>query len=354
MNIRTILAFVLAFALGRMNVAIRIPAQWLCLCLMLLGTPAYAFDYLQTLPQQALVPADNPMTPAKIVLGKRLFFDVSLSQSRTYNCNRCHNLYNGGDDDRAYAIGPNDKLNRRSAPSLWNIGLQTVLYWDGRASSLEDQAKDHLVDPAIMAITAAELLQRLQASGYQPAFEAAFGNGAGLNLKHIAMALASFERALLSPNSPFDRYLQGNKDALTDTAIKGIDTFNNAGCLACHFGVNFAGPAPGPALGMGDGFYELFPNYRGSRYEDSHHLLEDRGRFEFSQQAAEKYLWRVPPLRNIALTAPYFHNGSAKTLREAVTIMGKTQFDKELTETQIDEITAFLSSLSGELPVILR
>jgi len=318
---------------------------------------SYGFDYFQPLPDKPMVPKDNPMTDAKISLGKRLFYDRSLSQDGSLSCNDCHNLLTGGDDDRAYSEGINNALTKRSAPGLWNIGLQTVLYWDGRSKTLEEQALDHLTDSGIMGVAdLKELNKRLgQDAAYRKAFKKAFGGKQAISSDHIAGALASFQRALMAPNSAFDRYMKGDKNAMSKTALKGMQVFNDAGCLACHFGTNFAGPAPGPAMQMGDGFYELFPNNLGSEYDQSLELTKDLGRYEFSKNPAEKHMWRVPSLRNIALTAPYFHNGSAKTLREAVKIMGRTQFkDRELNEEQIDELTAFLRSLTGEVPVVLK
>jgi cytochrome c peroxidase len=129
-----------------------------------------------------------------------------------------------------------------------------------------------------------------------------------------------------------------------------MQAFNDVGCLACHFGTNFAGPAPGPALGLGDGFYELFPNHLGTKYEMRYRLADDRGRFEYTGEPNEKYMWRVPPLRNIAQTAPYFHNGSVNTLPEAVRVMAKTQLKKELSEETVRDIVAFLNSLTGSTP----
>lgn len=314
---------------------------------------AHAFDYFQALPDKPLQPANNPLTKEKAALGKRLFFDKALSKSNQFSCNHCHNVYNGGDDDSAFSYGYNQQKTKRSTPALWNIGLQTVLYWDGRSTSLESQSKDHLLDKRIMAITKQELLQRLSDRGYKSEFKKAFGSES-ITLSRVANAIASFERALMSPNSPFDRYIKGNKDALSDMAIKGMQAFNKAGCLACHFGVNFAGPAPGPAMGMGDGFYELFPTKRGTQYETQLDLLSDLGRYEFTKQDYEKHMWRVPPLRNIALSAPYFHNGSAATLEEAIKAMGKAQFGFDLTGEQIQQIAAFLRSLTGDMPEILR
>jgi len=319
----------------------------------LFSSSALAFDYFQTLPDKPLQPKNNPVTEQKAKLGKRLFFEVALSKSNDFSCNRCHNVYNGGDDDQAFSLGFNNQKTRRSTPALWNIGLQTVLYWDGRSTSLEEQTKDHLMDKSIMAISKQELLQRLKDKGYKTDFKNAFGSES-ITLSRVANAISSFERALMSPNSPFDLYLKGNKNALSELAQKGMQAFNQGGCIACHFGVNFAGPAPGPAMGMGDGFYELFPTKRGTRYEQSLDLLSDKGRYEFTKKEYEKYMWRVPPLRNIALSAPYFHNGSAATLEDAVKAMGKAQFGYDLTPEQVTQIVAFLRSLTGDMPKILR
>lgn len=333
------------------------------LCLIIysysaLYSPAiYAFEYFQPLPTQALIAADNPQTAEKIQLGKTLFYDKRLSSNRTYSCNTCHNLLTGGDDDRAHSIGIDGTATKRSAPGLWNIGLQTVLYWDGRVDTLEQQARDHLLDKQIMGNTDADaLIQRLaKNSNYQKRFAEVFGNKDALTFNNLTKALASFQRALLAPNSPFDRYLDGDEDAVSELAKRGQKIFHEVGCSACHFGVNYAGPAPGPALNkMGDGFYELFPTAAGSKYDSLLDLMSDTGRFGFTGIDREHYMWRVPSLRNIALTAPYFHNGSAKTLRLAVLAMGKAQYNTDLTEDQVDAIVAFLNSLTGELPKVLR
>ena len=325
------------------------------LCLFL-TTPALAFDYLQTLPEKPPVPANNPQTAAKIALGKRLFFDQQLLGSKSkLSCNSCHQLANGGDDNRALSIGQNGKNSLRSSPSLWNIGFQTVLYWDGRAANLEAQTLDHLRNPIVSSWSnIGALVQQLSKSEhYQKAFSEAFPADketfyaiSGIN---IARAISSFERTLLASNSAFDRYIAGDESAISASAKRGIQAFNDAGCLACHFGTNFAGPAPGPALKMGDGFYELFPNNLGSRYDQQYHLIDDLGRFAYSGDPEERYMWRVPPLRNIALTAPYFHNGAVDTLEEAIRVMGKTQFDKQLSDESVSDIAAFLRSLTGEL-----
>jgi cytochrome c peroxidase len=316
---------------------------------------AAAFDYLQPLPDKPLVPENNPLSADKIALGKKLFFDKRLSASNTLSCNDCHNLSEGGDNNQASAIGDSGQPTRRNPPTLLNIGLQTVLYWDGRSKNLEEQTVDHLQDPHIMGNTDdTALIERLSKdSDYVKSFMNTFKSAHGVQLKNIAKALASFQRSLMTPDSPFDQFIKGDKKAISKKAQRGIQVFNDTGCLACHFGVNFAGPAPGPAMGMGDGFYELFPNNLGSKYDKSHKLIDDLGRYHFSKDPGEKYMWRVPPLRNIALTAPYFHNGSAKTLEEAVTIMAKTQTDKVLTKDEIAAVVEFLKSLTGKMPVTI-
>jgi cytochrome c peroxidase len=326
-------------------------------CLLLANPfPAFAFDYLQSLPQQTPVPADNPQSPAKIALGKRLFFDTQLLGAESkISCNSCHNLAQGGDDNRSLSIGQAGKPSKRSAPSLWNIGFQTVLYWDGRVVSLESQTLDHLRDPVVASWRhIGALVDHLNRSPeYQQAFRIAFPEDKntlnGISGVNIARALSSFERSLLARNSAFDRYLAGDKSALSASAKRGIQAFNEAGCLACHFGANFAGPAPGPALKMGDGFYELFPNNRGYAVEAQYNLADDQGRFEATGDPGERFMWRVPPLRGIALTAPYFHNGSVDSLEEAIRIMGLVQFNKTLSEESVRDISAFLHSLTGEL-----
>ncbi|WP_455220689.1 cytochrome-c peroxidase [Kaarinaea lacus] len=315
---------------------------------------AAAFDYFQALPEQPLVPDDNPLTMDKVELGKKLFFDKRLSGNNQIACSNCHSFLDGAKP--AVMTGASGKPGKRNPPTLLNIGLQTVLYWDGRSTSLEKQALDHLFDPDVMGNkNNKSLTDRLSKDPYYvQAFMQAFDSAHAVKLENVAKALASFERALMTPNSPFDRYIKGDETAISTKARKGMQIFNDTGCLACHFGVNFAGPAPGPAMGMGDGFYELFPNNRGSAYDKSHELTADLGRYEFSKDPGEKYMWRVPPLRNIALTAPYFHNGSAKTLQEAVKIMAKTQTNKVLTKEEMNAVVEFLKSLTGETPAILQ
>lgn len=324
----------------------------LTLFCLLLATPAWAFDILQALPKEPITPADNPVTSEKAELGKQLFFDPRLSADNTLSCNSCHNLAAGGDDDGAATRLSGKKLHR-SAPTVFNAAYMSRLNWDTRAASLEEQVKDHLLDPQVMAMGVAENVVQKIASvpGYRQQFKKVFGESA-VNWDNISKAIATFERTLTTPNSPFDQFIQGKDNAISAAAKRGLNLFTEIGCLSCHFGVNFAGPAPGPALNMGDGFYELFPNFVGTRYDEKYDLIADLGRYALTLDNGHKRMWRVPQLRNIALTAPYFHNGSVNSLVEAVKIMGITQLKADLSDQEIAEIVAFLESLTGQFPTI--
>ena len=311
---------------------------------------AHAFEVLQPLPREMPVPADNPLTKQKIALGQQLYFDPRLSVNGSVSCNTCHDVSGNGADTRPVSPGAAGKLGRRNAPTVWNVGFQTVLYWDGRARSLEEQLRSHLLDETTMAMPDARAVaDRLTLiPGYRERFDQVFGEAAGVDT--ATKALASYIRTLRTPHSVFDRYIKGHKKILSAQAKRGLDTFRDIGCMSCHFGVNFAGPAPGPYLKMGDGFYELFPNFVGSSYDAAYELDKDLGRFHFSGNPGEKRMWRVPPLRNIALTAPYFHNGSVSTLSEAVRVMARVELNLTLKESDVADIVAFLESLTGQLP----
>lgn len=320
---------------------------------MLMGKAA-AFDMLQPLPTAVPIPHDNPETAAKVDLGKQLFFDRRLSLTGTVSCNSCHNLMAGATDDRAVSVGALGRSGRRNAPTLWNAAFQTVQYWDGRARSLEEQLRSHFTDETVMAMPdAAALEQRLKdITGYRNGFAKAFGDGGTPGFEHAVQAIAAFVRTLVTPDSAFDRYIRGDRRAISPQAQRGLDRFRDIGCMSCHFGVNFAGPAPGPYLKMGDGFYELFPNFLGSEYESRYHLGDDLGRYEFSQDPGERHMFRLPTLRNIALTGPYFHNGSVPTLSEAVRVMGRTELNLTLSDQDTADIVAFLETLTGHRPAL--
>lgn len=316
------------------------------------SSTAWAFEMMQALPAEVPVPADNPFTEEKAALGRQLYFDSRLSVNGSVSCNSCHDLAAGGGDHRPVSVGALGKPGTRNAPTLWNVAYQTVLYWDGRARSLEEQIRGHLFDSTTMALPdLAELITRInRIPGYRAQFERVFGEKDAVTLDTLAKAIATYIRTLRTPDSAFDRYIKGDKKALSVEAQRGLATFRDIGCMSCHFGVNFAGPAPGPFLKMGDGFYELFPNYLGSPYDEAYDLTQDIGRVLYSGDPGEKYMWRVPLLRNVALTAPYFHNGSVSTLSEAVRVMGRVELNLTLKDDEVRDIVAFLESLNGVRP----
>jgi cytochrome c peroxidase len=311
-------------------------------------TSVWAYEPLHALPEAPPITSDNPLTAEKVALGRQLYFDTRLSFNNTISCNTCHNLKTGGVDHRPLSPGALGKPGRRSTPTVLNAAYQSVQFWDGRAESLEAAVKDHLFDPTVMAMSdeqkVVEAVRRMP--GYRKQFIKAFGTRDAVTLDNIAKVIASFVRTLVTPDSAFDRYVRGDKQALSEQAVRGMEEFKSAGCVACHFGDNFSGP-PVP---MGEGFYELFPNYLGSEYDQKYNLVtDDLGRYEATKDPIHKRLFHVPTLRNVALTAPYFHTGTVPTLDEAVRVMAMTQLRKELSDQQVRDIVAFLNSLTGRI-----
>jgi cytochrome c peroxidase len=306
----------------------------------------------QALPEKPPIPADNPQTLNKIELGKILFFDPRLSSTGTVSCNSCHNVMEGGDDSRPVSVGVEGQKGGRSAPTVWNSAFLSVQFWDGRAPTLEAQAKGPVTNPIEMGMKDWDTtMARIKSiPGYSPLFKAAFGGEDNpMTADNAVKAIAAYERTLITPNSPFDRYVKGEKTALSSQQIKGMNTFANVGCTACHSGANFSGPT----MPMGTGWFMKFPTYAGSQYDSKYRLTEDQGRYEATKNTADKHKWRVPTLRNIAFTAPYFHNGAVKTLDEAVRVMAKTQLNKDLSNEDVQNIVAFLNALTGDFPAQL-
>jgi cytochrome c peroxidase len=314
----------------------------------ILGAVTYPVSaWQQALPETPPIPADNPQSAAKIELGKTLYFDPRLSSTGTVSCNSCHNVMAGGDDNRPVSVGVDGKTGGRSAPTVWNSAFLSVQFWDGRAPSLEEQAKGPVTNPVEMGMKDWDaVIKRLKLiPGYKPLFQAVFKDQ-DITADNAVKAIAAYERTLITPNSPYDRYVKGDKTALTEQQVQGMNSFAEAGCIACHSGPNFSGPQ----LPMGTGLYHKFPTIAGSEYDTKYKLLEDTGRHQVTGKESDKHSWRVPTLRNVALTKPYFHNGAVATLDEAVRVMAKTQLGKDLTEQQVEEIVAFLNSLTGEFP----
>ncbi|HEX6549406.1 MAG TPA: cytochrome-c peroxidase, partial [Gammaproteobacteria bacterium] len=317
-----------------------------CIVLGLFSTPALAA--WEALPDKAPVPADNPSTPAKIELGKMLYFDPRLSSTGVVSCFSCHSVMEGGDDHRPESIGVHGLKGGRNAPTVWNAAFHSVQFWDGRAATLEDQAKGPIANPVEMGMAnvglAIDRIKRI--TGYKPYFDQVFGPGDNITVDNVAKAIAAYERTLITPNSPYDRFVKGDKHALTAQQQRGMQTFADVGCTSCHSGAAF----DGPSLPVGTGFYMKFPMYTNNRYVKEYRLTDDPGRFNVTHKDADRHMWRVPTLRNLVYTAPYMHNGSVKSLDEAVRVMGVTQLDKKLTAQQVKDIVVFLESLTGPFP----
>jgi cytochrome c peroxidase len=309
-----------------------------------------AFAQLAVLPKAPAIPRDNPQTDDKIELGKALFFDPRLSVDGTISCNTCHNVMAGGDDARPVSVGVHGQKGGRSAPTVWNAAFLSSMFWDGRAASLEEQAKGPLVNAVEMGMSDHGMVTGRIAKipGYVARFDKVFGKD-GVNIDNTAKAIAAFERTLITPNSKVDRFLGGDRKALSAQEQRGLKLVAEVGCTSCHSGPDYAGPA---ALPQGTPFLQKFPTYADNDYVKKYDLKADGGRVVATKNEADRDLWRVPTWRNVALTAPYFHNGSVKTLDEAVRVMAKVQLDKTLPEDDVKDITAFLVALTGEFPTI--
>jgi cytochrome c peroxidase len=309
-------------------------------------TPA-AFGW-EALPASPPIPQDNPMTPARIELGRMLYHDPRFSETGTVACASCHSLMEGGDDHRPTSIGVHGMKGGRNAPSVYNAAFLTAQFWDGRAPTLEAQATGPIVNPVEMGMAnLGSAIDRIRAiPGYAPYFTAAFGPGDTVTIENAALAIAAFERTQVTTGSPYDRFVLGEQGALTPEQQRGMEAFAATGCQGCHSGPNFAGPA----LPIGTPFLQKFPIRTDNAYVAKYDLLTDKGRYNVTHDPADENVWRVPQLRNLVYTAPYLHNGSVKSLPEMVQLMATVQLGAELTPTQATEIAAFLESLTGEFP----
>jgi cytochrome c peroxidase len=302
----------------------------------------------QALPDIAPAPADNPTTAAKVELGKMLYFDPRLSSTGTVSCFSCHNVMEGGDDHMTTSAGVHGEKGGRNAPTVWNAAFHSVQFWDGRAPSLEEQAKGPPVNPIEMGMPNLDAVtQRVRSiPGYKAHFEAAFGPGDVVTIDNAAKAIAAYERTLITPNNAYDRYAKGDAQALTVQQARGLEALASVGCTGCHQGPAFSGPA----LPAGTGFFMKFPAYPDSADVAKYKLMDDLGRAAVTKDPADRGMWRVQTLRNVEYTAPYMHNGSVKTLPEAVRVMAMMQLNKDLPAAQVDDMVAFLTALSGPFP----
>ncbi len=273
---------------------------------------------------------------ARAALGERLFNDPRLSSDDTVSCANCHVLSAGGDDGLVHSFGVNGAEGVINSPTVYNSSLNFVQFWDGRAPTLEEQVVGPVHNPIEMASNWVQVIGKLnQDPEYVSQFRSVFSEG--LTAESIKSALAEYERTLVTPDSPFDRYLKGNHTAISADAKEGYRLFKSYGCSSCHQGQS-----------VGGNMYEkmgIFHDY----FADRGNVTDaDLGRFNLTREELHRYEFKVPSLRNIALTAPYFHDGSAKSLGQAVRTMGWYQLGRRIPDDDVKNIVAFLESLTGQ------
>ena len=300
-----------------------------------------AKDYFKPIPSVVPAVKNNAVTSDKIDLGKMLFFDPRLSSSALISCNTCHNLGMGGDDNLETSIGHGWQKGPRNAPTVLNAVFNIAQFWDGRAEDLKAQAKGPVQAGVEMASTPARVEATLQSMpAYEVAFAKAFpGEDKPISFDNMAKAIEAFEATLITPYSRFDQFLEGNTKVMNGEEQAGLQLFMDKGCASCHAGVNIGG----------EGYYPF-----GVVEKPGADVLPagDKGRFAVTQTADEEYVFRAGPLRNIELTAPYFHSGKVWDLEQAVAVMGSSQLGEDLTDDEIKKITAFLKTLTGEQPKV--
>jgi cytochrome c peroxidase len=294
---------------------------------------------LQALPYGAGQVTDNALTREKITLGTMLFFDPRISASGVISCNTCHNLGTGGDDNLPTSVGHGWQKGPRNAPTVLNAVYNKAQFWDGRAEDLKAQAKGPVQAGVEMANKPAAVVETLKSMPeYVERFGRAFpGEADPVTFDNMARAIEAFEATLVTPGSPFDTWIEGNDNAMTAEEKLGLNLFVSKGCTACHTGVNVGGQNYYPfGLIKRPGADILPPG--------------DKGRFEVTKTASDEYVFRAAPLRNVAITAPYFHSGQVWDLEQAVSIMGTAQLGTQLKDDEAQLIAAFLGSLTGEQP----
>lgn len=303
--------------------------------LMLMGVGVFApqaaaqFDGLY-----APIAPPKSVDLGKVELGKKLFFDPRLSKSGFISCNSCHNLSMGGTDNIRTSIGDQWQQGPINSPTVLNSSLNMAQFWDGRAADLKEQAGGPIANPGEMAFSHTLAIGMLASiPAYQSEFKLVFGKDE-IDIDQVTEAIAEFEKTLVTPNSRFDQYLLGNKAAMNQHELAGYKLFNESGCVACHNGPNLGGNS---FQKMG-----LIEPYAGNV----------EGRAAVTGKDADRFNYKVPTLRNVELTYPYFHDGMSDTLAQAVDVMGRLQLGKRFSSTENQQIVDFLKTLTGDQPVI--
>ena len=278
---------------------------------------------------------DPPRAGPLAALGQRLFNDTRLSSNGKVACSSCHDLERGGDDGRKSSVGVDERVGGINAPTVYNASLNIAQFWDGRAETLEAQIDGPVTNPLEMNSKWDDVIAKLKADReYVAAFQSLFPEG--ISRDSIQRAIAAFERTLLTTDSPFDRWVHGDHGALSAEQQGGYELFKSVGCIACHQGRN-----------VGGNMFQRF-GVLSDYFKDKGKLSPaDYGRFNVTRNESDRFVFRVPSLRNVEHTAPYFHDGSAATLEQAVQVMAKYQLGRKLSDEQVHKLVAFLKSLSG-------
>ena len=297
-----------------------------------LSAPASIID-------QPIVPITtvSDVDPKKAALGNRLFHDPQLSGNNKISCASCHNPDLGGADGRAKSLGFEEQLSALNAPTVWNSSLNFRQFWDGRAATLEAQIDEPILNPKEMNSSWPSIVSKLtQNNDYVSAFRQLYPTG--IQSDSIRDAIAAYERTLVTPNSRFDQYLLGNQSAVTASEKAGYDLFKDYGCVACHQGVNVGGNMF-QRLGVMQDFFKARGDIQ----------TADLGRMNISGRLRDRYVFKVPSLRNVELTAPYLHDGSVESLAETIGIMGRYQLGREIPPEDVNLLVQFLRTLTGEV-----
>jgi cytochrome c peroxidase len=311
------------------------PSRPKLICALLLGTCLTASAEPLDEPLKPLPPAPN-QDPQRIELGRQLFNETRLSVNNSLSCASCHQLEKGGADNKPFSLGFDGKPLAVNTPSVLNASLNFRQFWNGRADTLEAQAHAVVQSPSEMASNWEQVVQTLSTDPiYHSAFITAYPNG--VTAANVQNALATYERTLLSSNSRFDQYLLGNTDILTLDEKYGYQRFKDYGCIACHQGVN-----------IGGNMFQKFGVFGDYIADRGNPTVADQGRFNVTADEADRAVFKVPSLRNVAITAPYFHDGSALTLEDAVDVMFRYQLGRLPSEEDKTLIILFLTTLTGQ------
>lgn len=270
----------------------------------------------------------------KVALGEKLFFDTQLSINNTISCASCHDLQNGGDDGLKFSFGIKGQEGDINSPTVLNAVYNFRQFWNGSAKNLAHQAMGPIENPIEMGNTFKQLIKKLNKTPYKKEFNHIYEDG--ITKENIADAIAEFEKTLITPDAPFDRYLRGDITAITQNQKDGYELFKSKGCIACHNGVNIGG--------------NLYNKFGIMKNVESKRL----GRYEVTKVEADKYYFKVPSLRNLELTAPYLHDGRYTDLKEVVKFMARYQLGRIVTQEEVDKIVDFLHSLTAPTPANIK